>query len=345
MGKINVIGKYDLDYNGWIMCNNHKNGMSLAIAEYDAIKNNDSNKYDYIIYCYGSRVEDHSKDAYNIKTSQAHVNKILNYFKNKKHNIIVRFVMLDKDAPLKEDGMILAKYVNYLCNKDDCNSVSILGYSKSGVMFFDMIKYINKNSFSKINLYNVATPYIGTKMASPKIIYNDVKTYINSHISNKVLANKLYDSLISFYEGISSNSHMDYDIALPNGIPDDRLDRYDETLIKNLLLQDNLDAINSINRFENYTTGIDNTTLRRALLTSNINGIGMCLINDMLMGKNSDGFVHTSSEEVITNYVDISNKHIKGAHHDLMSDSLYCNEVLFNINENLMEDSEKSLIK
>lgn len=345
MGKIEIIGKYNLYDNNWIYGNNESNDISLAVANYEPIRNNDSDKYDYIIYCYGSRVENHSKDAINIKEKKAYVNNILNYFKTKKHNVIVKFIMLDRDAPLKEDGVILADYINGLCNRADCNSINILGYSKGGVMFFDMIKHINKKNRVKINLYNAATPYMGTKMASPKILYKDVKGFINGHISNKDLANKIYAYLINFYESISSNSHMDYDIAIEDGIPEDRLDKYDDTLIKYLLLQDNIDAIKSINRFENFTTGINDDTLKRAIMTANFTGIGMCLIDDMLMGKNSDGFVHTSSEEAISNYLDVNNKHIKGAHHDLMSDNLYYNEILYNINENLIEDREKILIK
>lgn len=101
MGNIEVIGKYNLDDNKWIFGNNENNDISLAVANYEYIRNNDSTKYDYIIYCYGSRVENHSRDAYNIKEKQAYVNNIINYFKSKNHNIIIKFVMLDKDAPLK----------------------------------------------------------------------------------------------------------------------------------------------------------------------------------------------------------------------------------------------------
>ena len=77
MGKIEIIGKYNLYDSNWIYGNNERNDISLAIANYESIKNNDSNKYNYIIYCYGSRVENHSKDAYNIKEKQAYVNNII----------------------------------------------------------------------------------------------------------------------------------------------------------------------------------------------------------------------------------------------------------------------------
>ena len=107
-----------------------------------------------------------------------------------------------------------------------------------------MIKYIDINNRGKINLYDIATPYLGTKMASPKFIYNDIKLFIDRHIPNKTLATNVYSWLIKFYEGISSNSHMDYDISLPNGIPDNKLKNYDENLIKNLMHNDNIDAIN-----------------------------------------------------------------------------------------------------
>lgn len=345
MGNIEVIGKYNLDDNKWTFGNNDNNDISLAVANYESIRNNDSTKYDYIIYCYGSRVENHSKDAYNIKEKQAYVNNIINYFKSKNHNIIIKFVMLDKDAPLKEDGIILANYINNICNRDDCNSVNILGYSKSGVMFFNMIKYIDINNRGKINLYDIATPYLGTKMASPKFIYNDIKLFIDRHIPNKTLATNVYSWLIKFYEGISSNSHMDYDISLPNGIPDNKLKNYDENLIKNLMHNDNIDAIKSINRFQNFTTGIDDSTLKRALITGNYIGVGMCIINDLFMNKSSDGFVPLSSEDIIPQYFDTKNINLKGAHHLFISDNEYYNDVLYQINKNLEEDSEKKLLK
>lgn len=345
MGKIDIIGKYNLDNNSWSSADKNNSQISLAVASYDFIKNNDSDSYSYIIYCYGSRVENHSKDSLNINDNQAYVNKIIDYFKKKKHNIIVKFIMLDKDAPLRKDGMVIANYINNICDDKNCISVNLLGHSKSGVMFFDMIKYIEKKNYNKINLYNMATPYLGTKMASPKFIYNDIKVFIDSHISNKLIATKVYDSLIRLYESISSNSHMDYDIALPNGVLKNNINNYDETLIRGLLNVENIDAIKSINRFHNFITGIDNTTLKRALTSGNFIGMAMCIINDLFMDKVSDGFVPMSSEEVVSKYIDHTNINIKGAHHLLMSDNSYYNEVLYQINKNLNEDLTKKLIK
>jgi hypothetical protein len=342
--KIEVLGKFSLEKKDWYN-DLESRKISLSLANYDEIKNIDSDSYNYIIYSYGSRLEDHSPDGFNIKNNQANVDKILNYYNGKNCNIKVKFIMLDKDAPLREDGILLAQYINNLCLDSKCNSINIIAYSKSGVMFFDMIKYLNHECYKKINLYNVATPYTGTKMASPKFIYKDIETFINSHIFNEYLSNKVYNALISFYESISSNSHMDYDIALPGGVLDDRLDKYDESFIRSLLVDDNISVIKMLNRFSNYTTGIDDSTLRRALRTCNFNGVGMCLINDILMGKNSDGFVHTLSEEEISKYINVDNKYIKGAHHDLTSDSLYFNQVLSDMCDDILEDNEKKLIR
>ena len=343
MAKIDIIGKYNKDQDKWSI-DKDRTRTSLAIASYDPIIYDETKKIDYIIYCYGSRVENHSKDGSEISEKKAYVDKILNYFKSKKHNIIVKFVMLDKDSPLKNDGVELAEYINDLGALENCKSINIVGYSKSGVMFFDMIKYIDKRYYDKINLYNVATPYSGTKMASPKVLYNDVKIMVENHIPNKKMANMVYCGLIKFYESISSNSHMDYDISIPNGIPDNKLDNYDETLIKNLLLDENINAIKSINSFQNYLTCIDDTTLKRAMLTGNYIGIGMCLINDLIMNKNSDGFVPISSEKIISDYIDVDQIKINGAHHYFMSDSIYRDMLLYNIDKRITEDDEKKII-
>lgn len=341
MGKIDIIGKYSDKTKNWNYdIQNLK--TSLAIADYEPIINNSSQKFDYIIYCYGSRVENHSKDGYNIKPKEAHVNNIIDYFKKTNHNIIVKFIMLDKDTTLKNNSLFLSNYINYLCDNNNCNSINIIGYSKSGVMFFDMMKYINQRNYKKINLYNVATPYLGTKMASPKIIYNDVRRYIENNILDEVLTNKIYNKIVKCYEKLTSDSHIYYDVASANGVPDNKLDKYDPTLIQNIFCDDNLNAISKINRFSNYVTGINDNTLKRAKKTFDIKGIGMCLLDEKLMYRNSDGFVHIVSEEAVSKYFDLENIYIRGAHHDFMGDKLYCNQLLDDIDENINIDKLKT---
>lgn len=62
MGKINVIGKWNLEKYQWQLNPNEKEyGRSFAMATYDKVINN-TGKIDYIIIAQGSRVEDHSKD-------------------------------------------------------------------------------------------------------------------------------------------------------------------------------------------------------------------------------------------------------------------------------------------
>lgn len=66
-----------------------------------------------------------------------------------------------------------------------------------------------KESFYKTNIYNIASSYDGTKLASPLVFYPEVQKLISNIISNKTLNNMVYSKLIEFYEIISSNSHMD----------------------------------------------------------------------------------------------------------------------------------------
>lgn len=334
MEKIEILGKYNLTENSWGEVNKDNRRDSLAISNYEPIINKEEEtKYDYIIHCRGSRLEDHSKDGYHISDNAGHIDGIIEYFKNKDTNIIIKFVMLDNDAPLRENGRFLAYYINSLCKNINCNSINIIACSKAGVTFFNSIKYINSEYYKKINLYNVVTPYEGTMMASPELVYEAINNLMSRQFT-RLFKNFGIQELTKLYESISSKSHMDYDIGL---LDKNSSCNYDASLIRNLFMKENINAIKSINNFRNYTAGIDNTTLKRAISIRNGYGIGMCLINEYLMGRGSDGLVHTWSEESISKYMDVNTSHIKGAHHDIMSDSVYRNEILFDIYDNLLE--------
>lgn len=85
-------------------------------------------------------------------------------------------------------------------------------------MCFYVPSFYRIESFKKLNLYNVATPYNGTKFASPTILYPKIKNYILNLLGDTPVARTIYSKLIKIYESISSNSHMNYDIAVPGGI-------------------------------------------------------------------------------------------------------------------------------
>lgn len=341
MGTIDIIGKYDLK-DKCFKNNNSDEGKSLAIATYNDITREESKKYDYIIYSNGSRVSDFSKDNKTIDDSKGHVDKIIDYFNKTNHNIKIRCIMLDNDAPLKEDGKIIAKYIEYIASLDDCRSVNIIGCSKSGVVHFDMIKNINEEFYKKINLYNAACPYKGTSIASPKFVKEQVKNYLKTLVPFKSMTEDITKKVMNFYNSISSNSHMDYDISYKNSLGAEYQNKYDSTLLDNIFSDDNLDSVSKLKSFKNFTTKIEKGTLKRALFTNNIIGVGMCFLNKKIMHNDSDGFVKYDSEIEVNKYLDVENIHIAGAHHDFLSDDKYNNVLLTEVDKNITEDKEKT---
>ena len=203
--------------------------------------------------------------------------------------------------------------------------------------------FSNSNTYNKTNIFNIATPYNGTKLASPLIFYPEVKKVILSKIHNEKLADLIYIKLISMYEGISSNSHMDYDIAIPGGIPDSKKNVYDESLIKNIFSTNNIDAIKKLNSFKNFLTGIDQNTLKEAITMMNLTGIGLCILNDVFFNKQSDGMVYISSQKKVDNVLDIKSCKLVSAHHDVASNTRVINDVLHVVDDVIDEFNQTSI--
>lgn len=341
MGKIDVFAKWDLDMNEWVK-NPGVNfrGRSFAIAHYDNITNNDG-KINYIIINRGSRVEDHSKDFYNIKNKEAGINNIINHYEKCNGNYEIKLFLMDADAPIIEDAKLFANYLDYLASNPMTNSINVIGVSKCSIMNFYVPRFIkNLETFTKTNIYNAASPYEGTKMASPLIFYPEVKDIINDKIKNQVIANQLYKKLINVYEGISSNSHMDYDIAIPGGVPDSKKIVYDEMLIRNVFCQKNVEAVKKLNSFKNFLTGIDSNTLAEAIRTMNFNGIGLCILDSIFFDKKSDGMVYVDSQRKVEDVLNIKSHQLVSAHHDILSNIRVINELLWFVDETIQEHDE-----
>lgn len=346
MGIINVYGKWDLKKNDWnTNFSYHDRGRAFAIARYEEIINNINDGVDYVILAYGTRVEDHSKDYINIKESINGIDKVISYFKNKNKNIIVELFLMDADAPILEDARKLANYIDSLSSLSTTNSVNLIGLSKCGAMVFNIPKYFrNSSSYSKTNVYTIASPFTGTKLASPGIFYPEVERKIVSIFGNNRMSKLVYDGLISAYESVSSNSHMDYDIAMLGGISDDKLKLYDDSLIKNMFFKDNIDAIKRVAKYRNLVTGIDDKTFGEAVRTLNFNGIGLCILNDMFFDGKSDGMVGVCAQrEVESYYEDINFKSdiLVSSHHDVASCDRVFNDILYIVDDTIDEYNDK----
>jgi len=350
MGTIDIISKWDLEKNIWNTTPLYNDlGRSFAFGEYKRIINNPNYKFDYIIIANGSRVEDHSKDSINIKEKEVSINKIINYFKNFNRNTIIKLFLMDADAPIKEDAILFANYIDNLSILPNTNSINIIGISKCGAMLFNTPKHFkNPSSFTKTNLYTIATPFEGTKLASPKFFYPEIERLIISHLGYTNLSNLVSKSLIAFYESISSNSHMDYDIAHLGGIPENKLQFYDESLIKYMFSNDNLDSITKLNSYKNLVTGIDQKTLKEAFKNMDFIGIGLCILNDLFFNKKSDGMVTISSQRIIEskiNLPDFKSHILTSAHHNVTGNNRILNDILYLVNDTIEEQIEKTNYK
>ena len=337
MGKIDIIAKWDLEKNKWTQSSDLKDiGRSFAIVNYKKIIN-DNGKINYIIIDQGSRVEDHSKDFFNIKETEVGIDNVISHYERCNGNYDIKLFLMDADAPIIEDAKLFANYVEKLASLPNTNSVNIVGLSKCSVMNFYVPRFFkNSDTYKKTNIYNIASPYEGTKFASPKIFYPEIKRVFKSDI----LCNTLVKNI---YEKISSNSHMDYDIAIPGGIPAEKLHIYDESFIKNVFCTDNVEAVKRLNSFKNILTSIDSNVRKEAIKTLNFYGIALCLFDKMFFDGKSDGMVYTSSQRKVEDVLDIKSYSIK-SHHDVNSNIRAFNEVLGIVDDTIDEFDDKNKI-
>lgn len=356
MGTIDIFAKWDLEKNDWSQSDNLKDiGRSFAIASYKRIIN-DNGKINYIIIDQGSRVENHSKDFSTIKETEVRIDNVIRHYERSNGNYDIKLFLMDADAPITEEAKLFANYVELLASLPDTNSVNIIGLSKCSVMNFYVPRFFkNSETFKKTNVYNIASPYDGTKFASPKIFFPEIKSVVEYYFRKYNLLNfdteeiekKLYSFLTkNAYEGISSNSHMDYDIAIPGGIPDERIHLYDENVIKNVFCTDNVEAVKRLNSFKNILTSIDSSVRIKAIMTGNLFGIALCLFDKIFFEGKSDGMVLTSSQRKVEDVLDIKSYSIK-SHHDVNSNIRAFNEVLGIVDDTIDEfdDRNKSLVK
>lgn len=345
MGTIESIGRWDLEHNLWVTPNKKMYGKSFAIANYRIVKNNEHAEYEYFIICEGVRVENCSLNGITISEMFGGIKKVIKQFEGHSKNIIIKQVMCDNDAPLSQQGALLADKINQIAPNQHINSINVLGHSKCAVMCFDMIKHLHDVSLSKTNLYTSATPFQGTLLASPKLLFEDLESAINSKINNPFISKKVIDIIRTIYPLISSNSHMDYDISLPNGILKEFLHLYDPLLIKNIFSEENLNAIQRLHSYHNVYTKIDENTLRTAIKECNLAGIGLYILDELLFNKSSDGFVTFDSQSSIERHIPVNSIYLPASHHGLFTSTSLISDYMHRIKDNLDEDEEKRLFK
>ena len=344
--------KWDKDLNMW-KTNISEDEMiiSSAFAHYVPVIHNLEDGINYIIFTYGNRVEDLTDNPMFLKDSAMNLNYLLDYFKTKDGNYKLITCFMDKDAPIIEDSKRLAEYIDLLNTDSNTKSVTLLSLSKGCCLATYVPRFIMKEeSLKKLNVINMAAPYEGTVMASPRIFYPMMKKlFLNNEL--------LYRLFKGVYESISSNSHMDYDIAIKDGIclqsyntfsnvfyedldmnkilnnkellklirtvTESPYKFYDPSFIKEIFCKENIDALNSVKSFTNLTTGANKKTLIDSIKRLNFKGIGMCFLNRQFLNGEGDGLVKTSSEKLIEDYMDTNSIHLDSAQHDIVNDKQF----------------------
>ncbi len=159
MGEIKAIKKWDLDkgiFRDAVSIEDKRKALSIAV--YGTIRHNESNELNYIIVADGFRVENHTDDVETIEARRGGIENVIRYFEGKQENYKIELLMVDNDCPLKNESKFLAEYVNNIASQSNVKTVNVLGFSKCGIMVFDMIKYLNLIALSKTRAYSISSP-------------------------------------------------------------------------------------------------------------------------------------------------------------------------------------------
>ena len=254
MSHITPIAKYDEDKKEFsTIVSASQRIFAYSTIRRTVIFDESNDHFDYIIFANGNRVKDISRDGRHPYQERDYTQKIANYFRNKKKNVIIEHLLVDKDAPLDVDSRLFANYVDSLSDQENIDTISLIGHSKCGNVFFNMPKYFRKEqSFAKTSLITTATPFQGCLIASPKIFLKGVKEVVEAKLPTP-LSGVVYQALENYYNGISSHSHMDNDIALPGYTSD----KYDPEFIRGMFDIANINAVKRLRYYYNFITGID----------------------------------------------------------------------------------------
>lgn len=179
-------------------------GKALSVVSYrDVIHDESTHGIHYILIDDGYRVENVSKDAQTVSDRKDGIKNVINFFEKKRANYRIELLLVDNDAPLKEDGKYFAHYIEKLAQNEDVLSINYIGFSKCGVIGFDMIKYIHSpESLAKANIFCVSSPYTGTILASPKILEMEAKRIIEAKLGQTVFAERVLNALLGFYHRV-----------------------------------------------------------------------------------------------------------------------------------------------
>ena len=167
MSKVDIIGKWDLNNNSWYdPYTEEERGKSLSLVSLKNVITGESYNYEYFIFCPGIRLENVSKDSKIVSDKAGNIDKAIKYFGKLDKNIHMKLLLLDNDAPLKEESIFLGNHIESISSNPHINSINVIAHSKGAPVAFDSLKYIKRPlALSKTNLFTTAVPFKGTIMA------------------------------------------------------------------------------------------------------------------------------------------------------------------------------------
>lgn len=336
MGTLEHIAKWNKESCTWEEPSILDMGHSFSIAHYDTILNDPFDGFNYIIVAGGSRLERNTSNFNQISERIYRMDNVINHYKEQNGNYNIQHFFIDKDAPIIESAKKFAEYIDSIACLPTTKTISVIGVSKCGAMSLYTPRFFRCNeSFDKFNLFNVAVPYQGTKFASPTLIVPEFKDFAVSTFGNNLIGSFIYNRLLDIYKDGCSYSHMDYDISLQDGIGEEYIESYDRHFIKRMFCSENMDAVNEIHSFKNFTTRTDDKTMPEAIATLNFWGISLCLLNDIFFKGKADGLVPYESQKSIDDIIHKESIHLPSSHHDINTNIRVCNVVLDEIDKTI----------
>ena len=318
----------------------NEKGLAFSNAKNIVIADEEDSKLDYIIFCNGNRVKDISKDLITPYGQRDYVDRISKYFERHKKNVFVEHILLDNDAPLNVEVKTISNHINKLSVKEKCRSLQLIGHSKGADIYFNIPKYFkNMETYKMSSMYLTAPPYEGCFIAEKTNFLGNANKVIMSQLPYP-LSEYTFEALKKYYERMHSNSYMDNDIARIGY----KSANYDPSFIRDMFSIDNLLAIQKLNYFHNFVTGIDEKTLLKSIKQRDYVSIAMCLIDKYFIDKPSDGFIEQSSQLAINKYLNIKNTIIPSTTHYFLSQDENLEMLLDIVNDQIDQIKEKELL-
>ena len=305
----------------------------------------DSKEYEYFILMDGKRAGRYPKTGGKLAWG---IKNCIPFLESMEARVEASAILVDNDAPLEKQAELLATHVETLKNDPNCRSVHVLGHSKCGTMNIAMLKYLTDANLDKLNVISYSAPYKGTIFATPKAFEERLGARVKKAIERGqeqkiariiqsirksepncqgIVAEGVYNFLLSIYIKIFSNGHMDLDIAEgKEGIYPEQLARYDENYLGKMFEGETLEKLRRI-KFTNITTFLTQNTLLNACKDFNkLAGI-QCFFHELIFApQKSDGTVGLESASYIErvckqNGINISTMRVADGHHELPTDS------------------------